>query len=79
MRQRVLKHMADSRGVLLRPQDSNAGANGKKILGGGGRKRAARPGATRDADALLGAGRRGGDGDPLAKKVKVRFASRWVP
>lgn len=79
MKQRALKHIADSRGVLLRPQDSNAvgGASGKKILGAG-RKRAAGPGASRSAaGGSLGAGRRGGgDVDPLAKKVKVRFASQ---
>lgn len=75
MRQRALKHIADSRGVLLRPEDSNAvgGAIGKKILGAG-RKRAAGPGAARNGNALLGAGRKGGDVDPLAKKVKVRLA-----
>lgn len=78
MKQRALKNIADSRGVLLRPQDSNAvgGASGgkKKILGAG-KKRAAGPGAARSAGGLLGAGGRGGGGDvdPLAKKVKVRF------
>lgn len=77
MKQRVLKQIADSRGVLLRPQDSNAvggGAGGKKILGAGRKRAAGGPGAARNADALLGAGgRRGGDVDPLTKKVKVRF------
>eukprot|EP00752_Nemacystus_decipiens_P001893 g1823.t1 len=71
-KQRALKHIADSRGVLLRPQDSNAvgGASSKKVLGSA-RKRVARPGGARSADGLLGAGRRGGDVDPLAKKVKT--------
>lgn len=77
IKQRALKHMADSRGVLLRPQDSNAGggASSKKILGSG-RKRAAGPGATRRANALLGADRGGRDVDPFGKKVKVRVASK---
>lgn len=77
MTQRRLKHIADSRGLHLRPQDSNAagGTHGKKVFGTG-RKRAARPGvAGGGADALLGAGRRGVGGDPLAKKVKVRNGS----
>lgn len=76
MKQRALKNMADSRGVLLRPQDSNAvGGPSSKILGAG-RKRISGPEGAKNADALLGARRRGADADPLAKKVKVRLASR---
>lgn len=76
MRQRALKHKADQRGLLLRPQDPNAASTiGKKSSGkpsglraGSNKRQPARPGA----NSLLAAGGRGGDGgDPLAKKVKV--------
>eukprot|EP00903_Cladosiphon_okamuranus_P008107 g7814.t1 len=74
MKQRALKHMADSRGVLLRPQDSNAGGGANGRILGSGRKRAAGPGSTRSTDTLLGAGRGGRDVDPFAKKVKTMSA-----
>ena len=69
MQQRALKRKADARGLLLRPQDSNA-------VGGGGigaiRKNGKSSAILGAGGGGKGAGRAGGD-DPLAKKVKVRL------
>ena len=70
MAQRALKQKADCQGLLLRPQDPNVAAPGKRssaILGAGNKR--ARSG-TASIGAIRGAGKAG---DPLTKKVKVRL------
>lgn len=82
MTQRLLKRKADEQGVLLRPSDPNVAVvgGGRSRLLAGGKKSATNRSGAASADALLGAGKRGGGkgSDPLAKKIKVRkFLGKW--